>query len=433
MGAFTSKVDIGNRSLQHCGAARMDATLGFNEQSRNAAEVAFNYDKAREVELRKRFWTFAIKRTVIRPIDTNTMRLDPALWASITTYFVGSIVADQSGNLWISRIRNNLNNDPLLSNYWDPYFGPRSVSLYDSTVAYSSGELVYTTAGDGTYRAYLSLIDGNEDNPAIGTAYDATVTYFKNQVVTSASVAYMSLIDLNTGNTPASSAAAWNSGTTYTTGQAVTGSDGIRYTSVGNGNLGNDPTLTSPTSWTNTGTLTAWTTAFTGGTGSGQWLQIGGAEFPMGVGLTTLNVIYPAGSGPSWQSTSNNVYLKPAGYLRLAPQNPKPGMSSLGGPSGSRYDDWLFEGDYLITSDGGPIVLRFVADFTDVARMDADFCEAVAARIAFAICDTITQSNSQISIVAKTFKEWDSDAKTIDGIESGYTDPPEDELIAVRY
>jgi hypothetical protein len=37
--------------------------------------------------------------------------------------------------------------------------------------------------------------------------------------------------------------AAWASGTTYTVLQAVTGSDGITYTSQGNGNIGHDPTL----------------------------------------------------------------------------------------------------------------------------------------------------------------------------------------------
>jgi hypothetical protein len=33
-----------------------------------------------------------------------------------------------------------------------------------------AGELVYTTPGDGTYRVYLSLQNGNADNPATATA-----------------------------------------------------------------------------------------------------------------------------------------------------------------------------------------------------------------------------------------------------------------------
>jgi len=432
MVAFRSPADIGNRALQHCGAGRMDPALGFNENSRNAAEVLFAYDKQREAELRRRYWTFAIRRTVLRAVDTNTMRLVAALWSPITSYFTGSIVADQSGNLWISRIPNNLNNDPLLSILWDPYFGPRSVSLYDSTLAYSAGELVYTAPGDGTNRVYLSLQNGNSDVPGTATAYDATVTYFKNQVVTYLGIPYMSLIDLNTANTPSLAPALFNIATTYAVGNQVGGSDGVIYTSVGSGNLGNDPTTDGGVNWTNTGVLVPWTTVFIGGAGSDKWLQIGGKEFPSGVGLTTLNIVYPVGAGPSSQSTSRNLFLKPAGYLRLAPQNPKPGIGALGGPTGVSYDDWLIEGEYLISSCAGPITLRFVADFTDVARMDAMFCEGVAARIALAVMDTITQSNAQIQIVQGVFKKWESDALTIDGIEDGYIDPPDDDYVTVR-
>lgn len=429
MGAFQSPVDVGNRALQHCGATRI---ASFSEDSRNASESGFAYDKVREAELRKRFWTFAIRRTVLRAIDSNTMRLAPAMWVESTTYFTGSIVADQAGNFWISRIPNNTANDPLLTTFWEPYFGPRSVSLYDSAQAYFAGELVYTTAGDGKSRVYLSLQSANSDNPATATAYSATATYFKNQVVTYLSVAYMSLIDLNTGNTPSLAPPLFNLATTYAAGDRVGASDGFIYTSVGNGNSGHDPTTDGGLNWTPTNTLNPWTTVFTGGSGSDKWLLIGGTEFPMGVAITTMNIVYPAGAGPSSQSLSRNVFLKPAGYLRLAPQNPKPGINWLGGPSGNGFKDWLMEGEYIISGEAGPIPLRFVADFTDVARMDALFCEGVAAGIAFAICDTITQSNAQIQIVAKIFKQWESDAAIADGVESGYADTPEDDLITVR-
>src|SRR5260221_527018 len=101
MTAFQTPADIGNRALQHCGATRMDAVLGFNDGSRGAAEVSSCYDKLRRAELRRNLWTCAIRPTILRAIDTNTLLLSPALWVSATTYFANSIVADQSGNLWI--------------------------------------------------------------------------------------------------------------------------------------------------------------------------------------------------------------------------------------------------------------------------------------------------------------------------------------------
>lgn len=432
MVAFRNPIDVANRALQHCGATRIDTSLGFSENSRNASEISSCYDKLREAELKQRYWTFAIKRAVLRSINANTMRLVASVWSSTTTYFVGSIVADGSGNYWISTSPNNLNQDPTLSPTWEPYFGPLAIPLYDSSTTYFAGEVVYTTAGDGTNRVYISLQSDNADNPATATAWDATTTFYKNQVVTRSAVAYMSLIDLNINQDPALAPALWNSGTTYSAGNKVGASDGLIYQSIGGGNIGHDPTLDGGVNWTNTGVLNPWTTVFVGGAGSDKWLQIGGREFPAGVTLTTLNIMYPLGSGPSSQTTTKNVFLLPAGYLRRAPQNPKTGLNWLGGPSGKTYDDWLFENGCLISREVGPIILRFVANFTDVARMDANFCEGLAGRIALAVCDTLTQSNSQIQVVAKIFKEWEMEAITLDAIEDGFVDPPDDDYLSVR-
>ena len=152
MTEFRTPVDIANRALQLCGADMIDPVLGFTEPSRNARQTSFAYGKLREAELQRRLWTFATRRQVLRAIDVNTMLLTPALWSSTTTYFVGSIVADQVGSIWISNIPNNLGFDPLLTTVWEPYFGPRAIPLYVSGLAYSAGEVVYTAAGDGTNR-----------------------------------------------------------------------------------------------------------------------------------------------------------------------------------------------------------------------------------------------------------------------------------------
>jgi len=104
----------------------------------------------------------------------------------------------------------------------------------------------------------------------------------------------------------------------------------------------------------------------------------------------------------------------------------------VGGPTNIGYDDWLIEGEFIITGDTGPIALRFVANITDVSRMHTLFCESVAVRIGFAICDTITQDKGQLQIMAKIYNEWKQEAATFDGIEDGWADPPQDDLITVR-
>ena len=431
MTAFRTPVDIGNRALQHCGAKRINS---FTDTGINASEVSFCYDKLREAELSERYWTFAIKRAILRAVDNNTMLLAPSLWAPSTTYFVGSIVADQADSLWISNLPNNLGNDPLLTTFWDPYTGPLSVSLYDSTggTSYSTGEVVYTAPGDGTNKVFLSLIDGNSDNPATATAWNSTSTYFKNQIVTFNSVAYMSLIDLNTNNEPDLAPALWAIGTTYSTGQKVGASNGLIYQSVTNGNVGNDPTLDSGAHWTSTGVLNPWTTVFTGGSGSVNWLEIGGSDFPSGVAITTLNVSYPQGAGPAPDTFSKNAFLLPAGYLRRAPEYPKTGINWLGGPSGIRYDDWTIESRFLISADTGPIPLRFVANITDVSKMTTPFCEGLGLRIGIEVCPKVTQSEGKVSGIEKKYALWETEARTIDGIEDEWVDQPDDDYVTVR-
>jgi hypothetical protein len=435
MTAFRVPPDIGNRALQHVGAQRMDPLLGFSDpSSRGAAEIAFSYDKLREAELQRRVWTFATRRQMLRPIDTTTMLLVPTLWSSLTTYFAGSIVADQNNNLWISRIPNNLGNNPLLTQAWDPYFGPLTISAFggSGTTSYSAGELVYTYSGNGTSLIYLSLINGNGDVPGTATTYSSTVTYFKNQVVTFGSTPYMSLIDLNLNNEPDLAPALFNIATTYAVGNKVGGSDGAIYQSVGSGNIGHDPTQDGGVHWTNTGVLNPWTTVFTAGTGSVNWRLIGGSGFPAGVGLTPFFFAYPPGAGPCSDQTTDNVYRLPSGFLRQATQNPKPGIPALGGPSGVGYNDWSVEGDYLITSDMS-VVLRFVANVTDVSRMHTMFCEGLAARIGLEICEPVTQSTAKLATIEKIYDKWITDAGEVDAIEDGFTDPPDDDYVTVRF
>jgi len=427
---FRTPIDIANRALQHCGVTRISS---FTEISKNAKEVAFCYDKLRRAELRRNVWSFSIRRTVLRPVDISTMLVVPTLWSPSVTYFVGSIVTDQFGTIWISQAPFNLNNDPLSTAVWQQYFGGLTASLWNSAASYYPGEVVYTAVGDGTYRVYLSLIDGNSDSPSAPTVYDATAVYFKNQVVSFGLVSYMSLIDLNTNNQPDLAPALFDIATTYASGDKVGASDGVIYESLAGGNLGNDPVSDAGVHWANTGVLNPWTTVFVGGVGSIKWLQIGGAEFPNGVALQTLNLIYPIGCGPSSQATTRNIFKLPANWLREAQQDPNNnGLSWLGAPAGPFLNDWAYENGYLISRYGDVIPYRFAADISDVTLMDDMFCEGLAARIGLEVCEPLTQSDSQIHTIAGMYKLAIDDARTVNGIQTGSDEPPDDPYLTVR-
>lgn len=547
---FNSSLDIANRACQHCGVPRIDATLGFTEISQQSGEINFVYGKLKRAELRRNVWRFATRRAALRAIDTNTLVVSPALWLIGTTYFQGSIVADSTGFVWISKIANNVGFTPGTSYNWEPYFGPMTVSQYDSTLGYFAGELVYTAPGDGTNNVYLSLVSGNELDPSLPNQWSSATVYSQNQVVqqfpawavgttyaqggtvtytdgnTYASVTagnvgnvpstsganwalvpvlilasqavpavttntppttspiiewasttvyssgafvmfdavaylsiinnntgntpnaagstswvaltggvlYMSLINLNINNSPANAPALWSSGTTYAINNLVGGSDGNIYKSVGNGNINHNPVGDLGVHWTNTGVLNPWTTVFTQGGGNQQWLQIGGAAFPNGVALTKLDIVYPLGSGPCSDTQTANVFRLPAGYLRVAPQDPKAGTTSwLGVPGNITANDWTYEGNYIVSWQSGVIVYRFVADVVDVTTFDDMFCEGLAARIGLEVCETLTQSTSKIQTIASQYKQFMSEARTINGIEVGPVYPPLEDLIACRF
>ena len=554
MPEFNLPFDIGERALMHVGSPiGAAANAAFPGSPKAASLLTACYGKLRRAELGRNLWTFATRKTAIRPIDSNTLLLAPTLWSASVTYFTGSVVTDANGTYWQSIVPNNTNNQPGQSfTAWVPYFGPLSVSLYDSSQNYYSGEVVYTAAGDGTYNVFASLISGNAVHPALPNQWSTDTTYFEDNVVqvfpawavgttyskgqgalytdgnvyvslingnvgnvppssgadwalmptltlatqqvpvglfpsptllgttpigeweqegtysvgsfvifnatpyvslqnansgnfpNAASSAYwvavtngtlyQSLIDLNIGNNPSSTPANWSSLTSYSIGNVVAATDGRNYTSLVNSNLNHNPANNAnPTDWTQ-GSLTAWTSTFTAGGGNSQWMQIGGAAFPNGVGLTDIgNNIWPIGSGPLSQTATKNAYRLPAGYLRRAPQDPSAGrISWLGVPGNLPATDWTYEGNYLTTWNGAPIVLRFVADVQNVQEFPDLFCEGLGCRVGLEICEPLTQSAAKLQSIIQQYNRFMTEARTVGGIEAGPIEPPLDDLITCR-
>jgi hypothetical protein len=106
--------------------------------------------------------------------------------------------------------------------------------------------------------------------------------------------------------------------------------------------------------------------------------------------------------------------------------------SYLGSPSGLPYDDWIFEGDFITTTDSPVIILRFVADIQDVSLMDPMFCEGLGARIGLEICEPLTQSDSKLGTISQIYKTFMGEARAINGIETGTVEPPLDDYISCR-
>jgi hypothetical protein len=495
--AFLGSLDIANRALDFLGAAYIlsvtedskNNTVMSNlyDKCRRIELRSSIWRCATRVAVLRPIQTYtAASATAAATLPT--MLLAPAAYSASTTYLVGALVTDANGVMWMSTLSDNLGNTPGGNNSaWESYFGPLTVQPWSvmpnssttfTPLAYYAGEMVYLQTGVGSYTVYQSLVNNNTAPPGLATAWNASTVYGIDQVVTNGGTLWRSIIPSNIGNTPAAPPAVWNSTTTYASTNTVTGSDNYVYVSQVNGNTGNNPvtdngsnwlpqTATAPAVWStstgyvqgqlvtgsdsnvyiawlpSTGTnpvgdttgtwllsfnkvAAAWSASFNPGTSSTSWRVIN-------ANLTSINIIWPAGVGPSQEELTKNIYRLPAGWLREAPQDPKAGNNTfLGAPGGLMADDWVYTGDFIITTDNAPIPYRFVADIQKVSVFDDLFCDALAARMALDGCETITQSSAKVVDLERRYKEFVTRAKLVNGIDIGPIEPPEDEYLTVR-
>jgi hypothetical protein len=430
--AYQTPEDICNRALQHCGARRI-ATLADN--SKNANAVAFVYDKLRRAELRRNNWVFSIRRTALRPLQANTtglvytsiyqpqsgpntgtLWLKPAVWSSTITYTPGAIVSDPTipGLVWTSLAQENLNNPPGVGvgSVWDVYYGSKIVVPYDMTESYWAGELVYVqNPNTQAINVYRSLVNGN-GNGNIQITINTSPQAGNNQTTQSISV------QSNGANNPWI-LTEWNPLVTYNLDQVVT-YQFILYRSSVEQNIGNVPGVSG---WTSCGPADAPTVALASNI---NWLPI---QATVQSGIAE----YPIGSGPVQEANTRNAFPLPNGFLRESPQDPTQGaVSYLGAPGGLTYSDWVFENGFLTSRESNVILLRFIADMTNVTKFDDMFCEGLAARIATEVVEELTQDAGKKVAVNAEYKRIMGEARIVNAIESGTDQPPEDDFISCR-
>lgn len=166
MSDIITATKVANRALQRVGASRIADGALFTEDSKNAQEAAACYDILRRAELRRNIWRFSVRRAPLRPVDTTTKNFLPTAWSAVTTYAVADIVL-YNGTWYSSLIAANLNNTPADdSTSWTVYFGPRTATPWDATIAYFAGEIVWITA-----TAYLSLKNTNTDLTSVTASW----------------------------------------------------------------------------------------------------------------------------------------------------------------------------------------------------------------------------------------------------------------------
>lgn len=416
MAAFNTPLDIANRALQRLGIPRITS---FSASSREAQEIAFAYNKLRVAELERNLWRFSTRRTVLRSLGIDSSLWTPPAWASGTSYAAGAVVSytPTSGvyngvtDYWQLLIaESDSTTTPDQDPNWDHYTGPVAIDLYN-------------TGNDGTGSISASSLDGQTYQAgevvlvpatyASGTSYSINnvVAYENNNVWEW----YVSLVNSNEGNTPSSSPTEW-----------------ALWTSVGRANGVYGQTATdSPIPLTYPGAVGVYISLYNQNAdnpaaGTSNWLSVGGTIAP-------LQIVWPLGSGPSYQVQTKNCFYLPNDFLKRAPSDPKGGMFGyLGANSGSRPDDWVEEGNLIVTGDAGPIMLRFIANLTDVTKMTSLFCEGLSARLAQELCEALYQDLAKKQQAMQAYSICMSDARSTNAIEIGPITRPESRYITVR-
>lgn len=151
---------------------------------------------------------------------------------------------------------------------------------------------------------------------------------------------------------------------------------------------------------------------------SPQWVVLGS-----GTGLTGLTYPLAAGVAMTINGTARNIFPLPNGYLRATAPDPKVKASGwLATSAGLRILDYEFEGDYIVTAQTAPIVLRFVADISDVTQMEPLFCETWAASMGSAMITNLGPDVSKANRVDKAYQGLFDLAALINGLEIGSTE-----------
>lgn len=398
MGAFKLPIDIINRALQHMHANRISR---LTEHSANALEPVAAYDRIRESELSNNLWRFATRRVILRAVQTQAVYLHTsAQTTSGTTLTFTSTMGVQIGQLVTGT----------------------NIPANTTVSAYTATTVTLSAAVSGTVASAATITFGSPTFLWTPPTYAAGTAYAVGNVVVDSTGDWWQARVSTTGNAPTPGpiwgryygpetaepflAGATNQPGTYFAGDlAMAG--GTVYLSLNNANPDTPPSV--------------------------NWLDVLGTTVP-------LSILWPIGTGPASDLGTNNVYRLPHGFLRRAPTDPKAGLTNnwLGFPGNMPSEDYTMEGDYIVSSSRGPVMIRYVADFVDVQDMDASFCEMFAARIAM---ETMTTPNmaieqKQAALIMSScrahYKRERAGAVQQNAIEMGPTEMELEEYIRVR-
>lgn len=109
-----------------------------------------------------------------------------------------------------------------------------------------------------------------------------------------------------------------------------------------------------------------------------------------------------------------------------------PGVDLSDYRSGPTLDDYMLEGNTILSNIAAPLSVRYVQDMKDPTQWDTAFSNAFAAHLADRACFRITQSHDGEKVAQARYKEDIMDALRANALETPPTMMGDDSWIATR-
>lgn len=125
------------------------------------------------------------------------------------------------------------------------------------------------------------------------------------------------------------------------------------------------------------------------------------------------------GAGPVWGDWDR--FTKPNDFIRLLRDNET-----------GHAVDWKIEGNFILSRDGAPLEIRYIADIDDPTLYDSTFVEAFECALAMKCCKEVTGSLTLHKGVKEDFDDILTDAKQSGAVEKEAEEFPEDDWVMAR-
>lgn len=119
-----------------------------------------------------------------------------------------------------------------------------------------------------------------------------------------------------------------------------------------------------------------------------------------------------------------HIFQLPEDFLRLDLQGVTPTYMR---------DELRVEGRRIVANDAGPLSIVYTARIAETGEWDALFCSAMAARLAFEVCEKVTGSAGQKQGLWQEYRMHMAEAKGVDGRETPPQMDEDSSWLTARY